>query len=160
MRNAPCNTDDVIDSQDINERIEELESERRDLEEAICTAQDELDSAPTDSSRDLIDGLKAEVEEAKDALTEWDDENGDELTALRNLADEGANETSEWTYGETLIHEDYFTEYVQQLLEDIDDLPKDLPGYIVIDWEQTAENIKADYSTVDFDGETYYIRNS
>jgi hypothetical protein len=49
-------------------------------------------------------------------------------------------------------------DYCQELLEDIGDIPKGLPGYIVIDWEATAENLKADYSTVDFDGQTYYYR--
>ena len=159
MRNVPCNSDDVIDSRDIIERIEELENERQELVGAIDGAKDGL-KAKIDSSRDLIDGLKAKIEEAKDALIEWDDENGEELTALMNLADEGANESSDWSYGETLIHEDYFTKYVRQLVEDIGDLPHNIPGYLVIDWEATAENLKADYSEIDFDGQTYYIRNS
>ncbi len=133
------NTDDVIDSRDVIERIEELEAERTTF------VEDEDDE---------------QSEEIRSLLKDWDEENGEELTALKNLADEGANESSDWTYGEALIREDYFTEYAQQLVEDISDLPSNMPGYIVIDWEQTAENLKVDYSTIDFDGETYYIRNS
>ena len=41
---------------------------------------------------------------------------------------------------------------------DIGDLPKDLPAYIVIDWDKTANNIEADYTTVDYDGVEYLIR--
>ena len=133
------NTDDVIDSRDVIERIEELEAERTTF------VEDEDDE---------------QSEEIRSLLKDWDEENGEELTALKNLADEGANESSDWAYGETLIHYDHFTEYTQQTIEDVGDLPRNLPGYIVIDWEQTAENLKVDYSTIDFDGQTYYIRNS
>lgn len=58
----------------------------------------------------------------------------------------------------SLIHENYFMEYCQEMLEDCGDLPKDLPSYIVIDWERTAENLRHDYTSIDYDGETYYVR--
>jgi uncharacterized protein (UPF0335 family) len=159
------NTDDVIDSRDVIERIEELEDERQELVGAIDGSQDDLKDAQDDTSVLQTDAaeesaLFQKIGDAESALINWDEENGEELTALKNLADEGANESSDWAYGETLIHENYFTEYAQQLVEDIGDLPRGFPHYIVLDWEQTAENIKVDYSTVDFDGETYYIRNS
>lgn len=57
-----------------------------------------------------------------------------------------------------LIRESYFTEAMRELVSDIGDLPKDVPGYLVIDWEATAENLKVDYTAVDFDGVTYYVR--
>ena len=60
--------------------------------------------------------------------------------------------------GETLIREDYFTQYVQEMLEDCGDIPSDLPHYIVIDWEATADNLKQDYAEIDIFGDTYYIR--
>lgn len=41
------------------------------------------------------------------------------------------------------------TDFVQQLLEDTDELPKDLPAYIHIDWEWTAKDIMMDYSEQD-----------
>jgi chromosome segregation ATPase len=165
MKNALRNTDDVIDSRDVIERIEELEDERQELVGAIDGAKDDLKDAQDDTSVLQTDAaeestLFQKIGDAESALIDWDEEKGEELTALKNLADEGANESSEWSSGETLIWEDYFAEYAQQLVEDIGDLPSNIPGYIVIDWEQTAENLKVDYSTVDFDGETYYIRNS
>lgn len=48
---------------------------------------------------------------------------------------------------------------MQELLEDIGDIPRDMPHYLVIDWEATARNIAVDYTQVDFDGVTYYIRS-
>lgn len=46
-------------------------------------------------------------------------------------------------------------DFVQNLLEDCGDLPKDLPHYIAIDWETTARNLMYDYSSAD----GYYFHN-
>jgi antirestriction protein len=40
-------------------------------------------------------------------------------------------------------------DFVYQLLEDCGDIPKDMPSYIVIDWEATARNIMFDFYEVD-----------
>ena len=40
-------------------------------------------------------------------------------------------------------------EFVQDLVEGIGDLPRDLPFYIHIDWEGTARDIMMDYGEVD-----------
>jgi len=159
------NTDDMIDPRDVIERIEELEEERQELVGAIDGAKDDLKDAQDDTSVLQTDAaeesrLFQKIGDAESALIDWDDENGDELTALKSLAEEGANETSEWSSGETLIHEDYFTEYAQDLAEDLGMDHNQPWPYDCIDWEKAAEALKADYSTVDFDGQTYYIRNS
>ena len=70
------------------------------------------------------------------------------------------NYVRDWRYGETLIPEEDFVSYCQELLQDIGDLPKDLPWYIAIDWDQTAENLKADYVEVEYLGNTYLVRSS
>ena len=119
------NTQDVIDSRDVIERIEELEI--------------------------LIAG-----ESKSDDFLEYTDE----YDKLVSLKEECEQYSSEWKYGIALIHESYFEYYVQDLLSDIGVLPREIPWYIVIDWKKTADNIKIDYTDVDFDGETYYIRNS
>jgi hypothetical protein len=33
-----------------------------------------------------------------------------------------------------------------------------LPDWIVIDWDATADNLKVDYTEVEFDGVTYLVR--
>jgi hypothetical protein len=142
MRNIPDNSDDVIDSRDVIARLDELEQEREDI-------ISDRDNADTDEER----------VEFGNALQVWDEDNADELNALRTLAEEGEDASPDWRHGETLIRESYFTDYCQELLADIGDLPRDLPHYIVIDWEATADNLKADYSTVDFGGVDYLIRN-
>lgn len=58
----------------------------------------------------------------------------------------------------TLIHDSYFVEYCEELCKEICDIPQDLPGYLVIDWEATADNLRVDYTSVEFDGVTYCVR--
>lgn len=88
----------------------------------------------------------------------FDEEKIAELAALKSLAEQAEGYAADWHHGETLIRESYFTEYAQELCEDIGDLPKDLPHYIVIDWEATADNLKFDYTEVNFDGVAYLVR--
>lgn len=139
MRNAPTNTDDVIDSRDVIERIEELREERLSS------------SFPS----------RADCENPDHSLGWWEDEYPDEaeeLAALEALAEE-CEGYPDWKYGEALIRESYWVEYVEQLCKDIGDIPDNVAYYIVVDWDKTAENIAQDYSIVTFDGVDYYIRN-
>lgn len=57
-------------------------------------------------------------------------------------------------YPISFISEDYFTEYAEELIKDINDIP----SYIEIDWEATADNIKVDYHSVIVEGEKYFYR--
>lgn len=61
-------------------------------------------------------------------------------------------------YPVTLIRDTYFVDAMQELVQDIGDLPRDIPGYLAIDWEETADNLRADYSSVEYDGVTYWYR--
>lgn len=58
------------------------------------------------------------------------------------------------------IYEDYFTEYCQSLCEDIGDVPHDLPNYIRdnIDWSGVADDLRVDYSEIEYEGRTYLYR--
>lgn len=104
-----------------------------------------------DNSDDVIDSRAVieRIEELQDAY--------DEYKVLTALAEEAAD-SEDWPHGATLIRETYFVDYCKELLADIGDLPKDLPHYIEIDWDTTADNLRADYTEVDFDGVAYLIR--
>ena len=89
--------------------------------------------------------------------------------ARQELIDGGANEGSIDAYIELGIGDDDLSEFeeayqgsyisdeefVQKLLEETGDLPKDLPSYIHIDWESTARDVMMDYSEQD----GHYFRN-
>jgi antirestriction protein len=122
--------DDVIDVRDIIERIEELE-------------------------QSISDG-SAETHEAER-------DEAQELETLVNIMEEmrGYGGDEQWRgdwYPLTLIRESHFTDYVQEMLEDCGEIPKDLPHYIHIDWQATARDVQVDYTPIDVDGATYFYR--
>ena len=168
-REAPSTCDAIIDSRDVIARLEELTEERADLqtsvkeaEEAVTEAQDDLDAAKEETDTTVLEATLEEAEHELDSANErldgWDSDNGDELKALQALNNEAEGYADDWRHGAMLIREDYFVEYCQELLADIGDLPRNLPDYLVIDWDATADNLRADYTDVDFDGTTYLIR--
>lgn len=141
MTNAISNLDDIIDSRGVIARIEELEAKREDLRSA-------MDDHNTDSDA---------YEEANAALKEFDNsEEGQELTALKALAEQGEDYAPDWEYGAQLIHEDYFEKAMDEMLEECGDIPRDLPSYLTITVDYDA--LKQDYTELDFDGQTYYVR--
>lgn len=156
MRNAPSNTDDVIDSRDVIARIEELESERADLAEAVSEAETDVNEAATED--DAEDAQTAHAD-AVTALATWhESDEGQELKTLKALADQ-CEGYGDWDYGETLIRESYFQSYAQELAEDCGMISKDLAWPCTcIDWGQACRELKMDYTEVDFDGVSYFMR--
>jgi hypothetical protein len=134
------NSDDVIDSRDVIARIEELESDLETERELLADHPAEPDTPAREFRLSNIAEYEAE------------------LTALKALQAEAEGYCPDWTYGATLIRDSYFTEYARELVSDIGDLPKEIPHYIEIDWEATARNIRMDYTAVEFDGVTYWVR--
>ena len=112
--------------------------------------------SPIDNSEDIIDSR--DVIERIEWLegTDDTDEQG-ELETLKALAEEAEGYAPDWQYGEALIRESYFAEYAIEMLV-AGELPSDIPWYIEIDEEATARNIQMDYTEVDFDGVSYWIR--
>jgi hypothetical protein len=144
--NDISNRDNVIDGRDVIARIDELESKRTDLADAVEEAKTAL--------ADAVEEAKTSADDLTAALTEWDEENGDELKALKALVE---GYVDDWTHGAKLIRRTYFVEYCEEFCKDIGDLPKDIPSYLEIDWDATAANLEADFTSVDFDGVEYLV---
>lgn len=138
MTNTISNMDDVIDSRDVIERIEELQTERADLQETLDTCDD---GEPT---------LRANI-----ACKEWDEENGEELRALLALQEEAEGYCPDWTYGARLIRDSYFEQAMDEMIADCYTLPE-LPSFMTVTLDYNA--LQQDYTAVDFDGETYWVR--
>lgn len=104
-------------------------------------------------------------DEASECITNEDREEffkymADEYNSIREIDElESEISSSEFDYGLTLIPEDDFEDYAKDLVEDCGYISKDLPSWIEIDWEATSNNIKQDYSEVNFRGETYLYRD-
>jgi hypothetical protein len=128
----------LLDSRELVERRDEL------LEEKGVA---DLDDDDDDS---------AEVLDAVGKLNGFTEKQQEELTELEAVISEIGEDYA--VDGVTLIPESEFVEYAEQLCKDCGDLPQDIPHYIVIDWDATADNIQQDYSAIDFEGKTYLYR--
>lgn len=92
-------------------------------------------------------------------------EDAAEHTALVKLAEQ-AESAPDWIHGETLIRDSYFADYIRELIDDCWPMPKEYKTranewpyrHMKMDYEAAAEEAKADYQDVDFDGVTYWIR--
>lgn len=131
------NTHDLIDVRDIIERVEALEET---------------------SNGSVIDGSAGEEYEGHE-------EDHEEYATLAALLDElkGNGGDHHWRgdwYPVTLIRDSYFEEYVEDLAADIygDDLRSGEWPFSCIDWERAARELRMDYTSVEYDGVTYWYR--
>jgi antirestriction protein len=109
-----------------------------------------LDTRELDERRDEIkDTLETNVED--DERRELDEE----LAEIETI--EGY--CPDFHHGETLIPEDEFEDYARELAEDIGAIDRDAswPAYC-IDWERAASDLAMDYSLVEYQGTSYYVR--
>ena len=157
--NTPTHMDDLIDSRDVIARIEELTDERESLVNDIEQASAALTDLDDDDTQESRDDALTDLETATAALKDWDADNVQELTALQDLAKQGADYATNWEYGETLIRDSYFKEYAIGLADDIGAINSDASWPMTcIDWDQAAEELQMDYSSIEFNGITYWVR--
>ncbi len=170
------NMEDVLDVRDIIERFEELESERADLVLAIGSAKDVLAEANTalegvEDNEALIearDDAQEALEDAQKDLVEWDAcSHGDEAAEFARLTEllddlKGNGGDHQWRgdwYPTGLVRDSYWKEYAMEFADDIGAINKDIgwPGNC-IDWDKAASQLQIDYSSVEYDGVTYWYR--
>ena len=120
--------DDVIDSRDIVERIEELEAQKQSHEE------NEADAPWTECDEAELVTLQAFVEE------------------IEQYAGDKASD------GITCVEDSHFEDYMDEFVADCygDMYSKNLPSWMTITLDYDA--LKQDYTPCDLDGRTYWIR--
>jgi hypothetical protein len=112
-----------------------------------------IDSRDVEARIDWLEGLLCEEEYRQSNPDEQD-----ELDALLAFREDAGS--SEWHYGISFIREDEFEHYAFQLAEDIHGRAigdAEWP-FSCIDWKQAADDLRQDYSEVEFDGESYLYR--
>lgn len=109
------------------------------------------------NSEDIIDSRS--MIERIDYL-EIDYEDPDEVAELKEVIDNlrsygGASPED----GITLIRDSYFRTYAEELADDIGAIDSNASWPIYhIDWEAAANELKMDYSTLEWDGITFWYR--
>lgn len=114
---------------------------------------------------DLV-ARQQELTEYIEFLESEDDINEVELDAAKAELEEIndiEDECADFHYGATLIHEDYFVDYIKELIADayyeVYNLVNSYNWPVVtIDYEESADQAKIDYIVVTYEGEDYYTR--
>jgi len=148
-------TNDVFDSRDLIEYKEFLEGELVDLFNSYLEGHNQ-DAAEGEEAEEISD--ISEVDFNLEGFKELNGEEIEEYEEIKSFCNELEEYAPDFPHGESIIHENYFEDYARQLVEDCGYISKDFPSWIAIDWESTAEAVKQDYTGVDFQGSTYYIR--
>ena len=137
----------ILDTRDLSKRREELKEEILDSFLENFPHYQEM----TESFEDI----RFEEEE----IESWKEDFEDELKEIEEI-DTIENELgSEFDYGITLVDVDDWEEFVEQDLKDLGYIPKDFPSWIEIDWEATANNVRQDYTEVEYQGNSYLGRS-
>ena len=121
-------------------------------------------TSPIDNTQDVIDSREIidRIEELE-GIENPSSEEAQELAILLKVQEQ-ADGYSDWEYGEALIRESYFTDYIKELIADCYELPKEFNSgawpwrHMTLDYQAAADEAEYDYTRVDFDGVTYLIR--
>ena len=148
-------SNNILDSRNLNTRLEELQSEFDSWKDSLTPEQiaDFKEKYETPESEELSD---------EEFSWEWEDEVGSDALELKNLVNLREQFGREWIDGITFVKDSYFEEFAEDEADqlgyfrncDRNDWP-----FNCIDWSKAAENLQNDYSSVEFDGETYWYRD-
>lgn len=137
----------MLDTRDLAEEREELKAQVFESFIENFPQYEEMTSS--------FDDIRFEEEEIQSWKEDWEGE----LSIISDI-DYLEENLSEFDFGVTLIPEDDFVDYCEELLKELGVLPSNLPWYISnhIDWEGVAGDIKQDYSEIEYQGQTYLYR--
>lgn len=120
----------------------------------------------TDNTRDTID-VRDVIERIEEIENEFDDDGAlppeyvAEYAVLVALMDDlkGNGGDEQWRgdwYPMVLIRDAHFNDYMDEMVADCYEMPKDLPSFMTITLDYVS--LQMDYSSVDIGGVTYWYR--
>lgn len=120
-------------------------------------------TAAISNTDDLIDieNVIARYEELEEKEFDKTEEEKEEFLAMEGLLEacKGNGGDEQWKgdwYPATLIRDSHFERAMDEMIEDIGDLPKNIPCYLKIEVDYDA--LQSDYTSIEFDGVTYWCR--
>lgn len=134
----------------------DLKEQRDDLKEEILDSFLETFEHYAEQTEEFDDILFDE-EEIESWKADWVTEL-EEIAEIDQVEDEVCN--GEFDFGTTLIEETEFEEYCEDFVKDCGYLSRDTPALIEnnIDWSGIADDMRIDYSEVEYQGTTYLFR--
>ncbi len=150
---------EVLSELDLEDTLDTLTDS--DLEDALCKIRGKICALidSEDEAREFCDEFQI------DYAIEFDPEDpeADEYEELVNWLDlmEQAEQYSGESFRNTqLINDNKWVEHAQQMAEDISGVSRDAEWpFNCVDWEAAAEQLKQDYSRIEVDGNTFWVRN-
>lgn len=161
LANRVGNNNDIIDVRDVIERFEELKEELTRAHDGYFEADfDDWVASVRDNSDPVYDLFRDHDEiDAHEVVSGCE-----EFYKLNELLEDlaGCGGDHEWEgqwYPVTLIRDSHFRDYAEELADDIGAINKNStwPNNC-IDWDRAASELQMDYSTVEYDGVTYWYR--
>lgn len=113
---------------------------KEDLEESIQDLTDEIEYL---SIEEDVEGALAAT--SHDRL---------ELIALKEEAEKYCDD---WSYGAVLINDNFFEAFTKEMADDLFEIPDEWP-FRCIDWEQAANELRDDYTIIEFRGIDFLCR--
>ena len=135
------NSEDILDSRDVEAYLEELREETD-----VARALELRESHDSEADEEELASLEEDA-----AVQEYDE--------LAAFVEEG-EDCGDWQYGETLIRASYFKTYAQELADDIGAIFDDaIWPATCIDWDQAARELQMDYTSIEYGAVTYWMRS-
>jgi len=141
--------DNFIDPSDVEVEAEQYDSDIEDKKEEITLQYQIIENAKEDEDCEAEDDAREILANLDDELSELVEE-GESIMELRDDCDNYAR-------GSTLINENNFTDYIENLAVDCGDVRRDSWIYNYIDWDKAAEDSTMDYTTISFEGTDFYV---
>ena len=105
----------------------------------------------------IFGDLTSYIDNSEDEdVQEWKEDNSDDFDHIEEI-NYLEGELTDFIYGETLIPNDDFTDYCEDMAEDY---LYNVPDFIKdnINWDGVASDLEVDYSSVIYQGESYLVR--
>ena len=145
----------MLDTSNLSARLDELNDILDNIniiDEEINNIDETIVALRQENNLDEIEELKEDRDNLNhDRYSYYSDYDVDEHHELESLK---TNITG-WGYI-TLIPENEIDDYLKETINDCEEL-NNLPSYIIIDWESTLNNLRMDYSCVDYEGTEYWF---
>ena len=138
----------MIDTIDLAKKREELQTD------LVNSFNDYFDTELED-----FGDLTSYIDNSEDEdVQKWKEDNSDDFDHIEEI-DELENGISDFSFGETLIPNDDFTEYCKDMVNcwDLGNVPVFIKDNI--NWEGVALYLEVDYIDVTYQGESYLVRS-